>query len=90
MREHPAASESLKLALDEQGGATFFVVSVQLPKEGVQVLAHDAVEHPMLRRATHVGSSNRLARSRRVKLHDRRTPSKLVPWAAPAFSKRFT
>jgi hypothetical protein len=35
MREHSAANESLKLALDEQRGATLFVVSVKLPKEGL-------------------------------------------------------
>jgi hypothetical protein len=35
MREHPAANESLKLTLDEQRGATLFVVSAELPKEGL-------------------------------------------------------
>jgi hypothetical protein len=35
MRAHLAANESLKLTLDEQGGATLFVVSIQLPKEGL-------------------------------------------------------
>ena len=28
-------NESLKLTLDEQGGATLFVVSAELPKEGL-------------------------------------------------------
>jgi len=31
MREHAAANESLKLALHEQGGASLFVLSVELP-----------------------------------------------------------
>jgi hypothetical protein len=35
MREHPAANKSLKLALHEQGGATLFMVSAELPKEGL-------------------------------------------------------
>jgi hypothetical protein len=35
MRKHSAANEALKLTLDEHGGATLFVVSVQLPKEGL-------------------------------------------------------
>jgi hypothetical protein len=35
MREHSAADESLKLTLDEQGGATLFVVSAELPEEGL-------------------------------------------------------
>jgi hypothetical protein len=35
MREHAAASESLKLALDEQGGATLFVMLVELPEESL-------------------------------------------------------
>ena len=86
VREHAAANESLKLALHEQRGPALFVMSVELPEEGLQVLAHDAVKHPMLRRATHVRSRNRLARSRGVKLHDHRTPSRLVPLFAPAFS----
>jgi hypothetical protein len=90
MREHAAANESLKLSLYEQRGASLFVVSVELPEEGLKVLADDAVQHPMLRHATHVRLRNRLVRSRRVKLHDRRTPSRLVPWPAPAFSKCFT
>ena len=67
MREHAAANESLKLALHEQGGATLVLTSVELPEEGLKVLADDAVEHPMLRGATHVRSRNRLARSRGVK-----------------------
>jgi hypothetical protein len=44
------------------------------------------VKHAMLRGATHVRSRNRLARSRGVKLHDHRTPSRLVPLSAPTFS----
>ena len=40
----------------------------------------------MLRSATHVRSRNRLARSRGVKVHDHRTPSRLVPLSAPTFS----
>ena len=86
MREHAAANESLKLALHEQGGASLFVMSIELPEEGLEVLADDAVEDPVLRSATHVRSRNRLARSRGVKLHDHRTPSRLVPRSAPAFS----
>jgi hypothetical protein len=86
MREHAATNESLKLALREQGGAALCVMSVELPEEGLEVLADDAVEHPMLRGTTHVRSRNRLARSRGVKVHDHRTPSRLVPLFAPAFS----
>jgi hypothetical protein len=86
VREHAAANESLILTLHKQRGAALVVPSVELPKEGLKVLADDAVEHPMLRRATHVGSRNRLARSRGVKVHDHRTPSRLVPLFAPAFS----
>jgi len=41
----------------------------------------------MLRSATHVGSRNRLARSRGVKLHDHRTPSRLVPLSALRFQR---
>ena len=70
MREHAAANESLKLSLYEQRGASLFVVSVELPEEGLEVLAHHAVKHPMLGGATHVRSRNRLVRSRGVKLHE--------------------
>ena len=89
MREHAAANESLKLALHEQGGAALVLTSVELPEEGLKVLADDAVKHPMLRCATHVRSGSRLARSRGVKLHDHGTPSRLVPLSASAFSTRF-
>jgi len=53
MREHAAASESLKLALHEQGRATLVLTSVELPEEGLKVVADDAMEHPLLRSATH-------------------------------------
>jgi hypothetical protein len=53
-REHAAANESLKLALHEQGGATLVLTSLELPEEGLKVLADAAVEHPMLRSATQV------------------------------------
>jgi hypothetical protein len=86
MREHAAANEALKLALHEQGGATLVLTSIELPKKGLKVLADDAMEHPMLRSATHVRSRNRLARGRGVKLHDDGAPSRLVPWLATAFS----
>jgi hypothetical protein len=89
MREHAAANEALKLALHEQGGATLVLMSIELGEEGLKVVADDAVEHSMLRRATHVRSRNRLARGRDARLHDRSTPSRLVPQSAPAFSKRF-
>lgn len=62
------------------------IASVELTEEGLEVLADDAVEDPMLRSATHVRSRNRLARSRGVKVHDHRTPSRLVPLSAPTFS----
>ncbi len=68
MREHSAADESLKLALHEQGDATLVLTSVELPEEGLKVVTDDAMEHPMLRSATHVRSKNRLARGRGVKL----------------------
>jgi hypothetical protein len=90
MREHAASSESLKLALHEQGGATLVLTSVELPEEGLKVVANDAVEHPMLWRATHVRSRSRLVGGRGARLHDRRTPSRLMPQSAPAFSKCFT
>jgi hypothetical protein len=90
MREHAAANESLKLAFHEQGGATLVLTLVELPEEGLKVVADDAVEHPMFRSATHVRSRNRLARGRGARLHDRRTPSRLVPQSAPAFSSCFT
>jgi hypothetical protein len=90
MREHAAASESLKLALHEQGGATLVLTSVELPEEGLKVVADDAVEHSMLRRATYVRSRSRFAGGRGARLHDRRTPSRLVPQCVPAFSKCFT
>ena len=86
MREHAAANESLKLALHEQGGASLFVTTLELADESLEVLADDAVKHAMLRGATHVRSRNRLARSRGVKVHDHRTPSRLVPLSAPTFS----
>jgi hypothetical protein len=89
MREHAAANESLKLALHEQRGSALVLTLIELPEEGPQVLADDAVEHPMLRRAPHVRSGNRVARSRGVKLHDHGTPSKRVPSFAFAFSTRF-
>jgi hypothetical protein len=89
VRQHAAANEALKLALHEQRGAALFVMSVELPEEGLEVLADDAVKHPMLGCPTHIRSRNRLARSRGVKLHDHRTPSKLVPLSAPAFSTCF-
>ena len=86
MREHAAADESLNLALHEQGRATLVLTSVELPEEGLKVVADDAVEHPVLRSATHVRSRNRLARGRGAKPHDRRTQSRLVPLSAPTFS----
>ena len=89
MREHAAANESLKFALHEQGGAALVLTSIELREEGLEVLADDAVEDPLLGRATHVRPRNRLARSRGVKLHDYRTPSRLVPLSSPVFSTRF-
>jgi hypothetical protein len=88
-REHSAANESLKLAFHEQGGAALFVVSVELPEEGLEVLAYDAVKHPMLWGATHVRSRNPFVRSGGVKLHEQGTPSRLMPLSAqtiPAYS----
>ena len=85
MREHAAANESLKLALHEQGGAALVLKSIELPEEGLKVVADDAVEHPMRRSATHVRSRNRFARGGGARLHDRRTPPRLVPWLVTAF-----
>jgi len=46
-RAKPCASnEALKLAPHEQGGATLVLTSIELPEEGPQALAHDAVLHP--------------------------------------------
>jgi hypothetical protein len=90
MREHAASDESLKLALHEQGGATFVLTPIELPEEGLKMLADDATKHPMLRSATHVRSRNRLARGRGAKLHEDAAPSRLVPQSAPAFSRCFT
>ena len=42
--------------------------SVELPEEGLEVLADDAVEHPMLGGATHVGSRG-IGAKIGVKLH---------------------
>jgi hypothetical protein len=90
MREHAAANESLKLALHEQRGAALVVLLVELPEQRLKVLAHDAVKHSTLRSATRVRARNRVVRSRGVKLHDDRAPSRLVPLSAPAFSTCFT
>ena len=70
MREHAAANESLKLTLHEQGGAALFVISIELPQEGLEVLANHAVKHPILRGAAHVRSGDLVVRSRGVKLHE--------------------
>jgi hypothetical protein len=35
MRENAAASESLKLAFHEQGGATLVLTSIELPEESI-------------------------------------------------------
>ena len=43
MRKHCAANEALKLTRDEQGDTAFVVTLVELPKEGQQMFAHDAV-----------------------------------------------
>jgi hypothetical protein len=53
VRQHAAANEALKLALHEQRGAALLVMSVELPEEGLEVLAHDAVKHPVFRGAPH-------------------------------------
>jgi hypothetical protein len=82
MREHSAANESLKLALDKQGGATLFVVSVELPKEGPEVLAYYAVQHSALRGAAYVGSRDLVARGGSVNPHEYGIPSRLVPLSA--------
>jgi hypothetical protein len=84
VRQHAATNEALKLALHEQRSAALSVMSVELPKEGLEVLAYDAVQHSALRGAAYVGSRDRLARSRGVKVHDHRTPSRLMPLFAPA------
>jgi len=55
MREHAATNESLKLTLHEQGGAALFVVYVELPEEGLEVLAYDAVQHSVLWSAPDIG-----------------------------------
>jgi hypothetical protein len=39
VRENPAANELLKLSLHERRGAALFVMSLQLPKEGLEMLA---------------------------------------------------
>ena len=88
MRDHAAANESPKLALHERGGVALILVSVDLEEEGLEVLADDAVENPMLRRAKQVGSRNLILRSGSAKRHNRSTPSKLVPWSTSAFSTR--
>jgi hypothetical protein len=82
MREHAAANESLKLTLHEQGGATLFVVPVQLPKEGLEVLAHYMVQHSPLRGAAYVRSSDLGTRSGSVNPHEYGMPSRLMPLSA--------
>jgi len=52
------------------------LTSVELPEKGLQVVADDAVEHPMLRSATHLRSRNRFARGGGARLHDRDLPPK--------------
>jgi hypothetical protein len=89
MREHAAADESLKLALHEQGGAPLVLTSIELPEEGLKVVANDAVEHPVLRSATHVRSRNRFARGGGARLHDLRTPSRLVSAVGPCVFEAF-
>jgi hypothetical protein len=69
MREHAAANESLKLTLDEQRGATLFVTSVELPEEALEVLAYDAVQHPVLRSAPDIGSTS-VGTGRGLKPHE--------------------
>jgi hypothetical protein len=89
MRKHAAADESLELALHEQGGAPLVLTSLELPEEGLKVVADDAVEHPMLWRATHVQSGSGVARSGGMKLHEHKTPSRRVPVSGPPFSTHF-
>ncbi len=72
-----------------QGGAPLVLTWIELPKEGLKVLADDAVEDPMLRRATHVRAGSRIGRSCGVKLHDDAAPPRLVPWLATADSTHF-
>ena len=49
MCKHSATNESLKLALHERRGAAIVITSVELPKEGLKMLADEAVQQPMLR-----------------------------------------
>ncbi len=69
MRKHSAANEALKLTLDEQGDTAFVVTLLELPKEGLEVLADDAVQHSVLRRPTNIGSRDLGTRGGGVKLH---------------------
>jgi hypothetical protein len=69
MRKHTAANEALKLTLDEQRGTAFEVALVELAEEGLQVLPHDAVQHPELRGPPYVGSRDIGTCRDSVKLH---------------------
>ena len=69
MRKHSAANEALKLTLDEQKDTAFVVTLVELPKEGLQLFAHDAVQHSVLWSPTNIGSEDLGIRGGGVKLH---------------------
>jgi len=46
--------EPLELTLDEQGRSSRVVTLLELPEEGLQVLAYDMVQHAAVRRPTQV------------------------------------
>jgi hypothetical protein len=69
MRKHSAANEAVKLTLDEQGDTAFVVALAELPKEGLQLFAYDAVQHSALRSPADIGSRDLGIRGGGVKLH---------------------
>jgi hypothetical protein len=88
MRKRAAANESLKFTLHEQRGTTFVVMLVELPKEGLQLFAYHAVQHPALRGATYIRSRDLGTRRGSVKLHELSQLSRGVPRSSFLFSGR--
>jgi hypothetical protein len=47
---------ALKVAPHERAGAALFTMSAELPEEGLEVVADNAVKHPMLQRDARGGA----------------------------------
>jgi hypothetical protein len=59
----------LKLTLHEQWGTAFDVALIELVEEGLQVLAYDAVQHPVPWSAPDIGSTS-VGTGRGLKPHE--------------------